>query len=849
MANLGTLFGIGVGPGDPELMTLKGIRVLARVPVIAYPAPEGGASFARAIAAPHIPSGRIEIALAIPMVPGLSPHHESYARHAEALSRHLAAGKDVAVLCEGDPFLYGSFVQLFERLAPSFPVEVVPGISSLLAGSAQAKFPLATRAESLAVIPATLSGDEIARRARAADSVVVLKAGRHLGKIHAALGAAGFGADAIRVTRATLPDQQISALADAVGDAPYFTMVLARREKPLAIVRAVPEGAALVVLSAEGAGLARVLQAALPGSTVHGLEGRVVDSDETFADAAGHLRALFGQGTPIVGIFAAGIIVRALAPLLGDKTREPAVIALSADGMYSVPLLGGHRGANTLARAVAEALGGHAAVTTAGDGLLGLALDDPPQGWRAGFNPRETAKRVAAQLLAGDPVRLAVEAGNAAWLARSGARFSDEGSLVVRITDQAKSGDADTFVLHPPTLALGVGCERNAAAEELIALAETTLAKAGLTPASLACVVSTEAKMDEPAVHALGEHFGAPVRFFAPDRLEAETPRLVHPSAEVFRAVGSHGVAEAAALAAVGPDGTLVVAKTKSPRATCAIARAASGKNIEIETVGRARGRLAVVGIGPGDPAWRTPEATRILRQASDVVGYSLYLDLVADIIAGKRRHDSQLSEEETRARLALDLAAKGRAVALVASGDPGVYALATLVFELLEREADPRWAKVEVSVAPGVSAMQAAAARAGAPLGHDFCAISLSDLLTPWEEIEGRLQAAGAGDFVVALYNPVSKRRTRQLVIAREILLKHRPPGTPVMLARNLGRAGETVTTILLSELDPSRVDMLTVVIVGSSRTRAFAHGGDTRVYTPRGYAAKAARKRDAAS
>ena len=161
-------------------------------------------------------------------------------------------------------------------------------------------------------------------------------------------------------------------------------------------------------------------------------------------------------------------------------------------------------------------------------------------------------------------------------------------------------------------------------------------------------------------------------------------------------------------------------------------------------------------------------------------------------------------------------------------------------------READPRWAKVEVIVAPGVSAMQAAAARAGAPLGHDFCAISLSDLLTPWTEIERRLEAAAEGDFVVALYNPASKRRRRQLARAREILLKYRPPGTPVLLARNLGREGETVETIALSELEPGRADMLTIVIVGSSRTRAFAHGGETRVYTPRGYAVKAARKED---
>ncbi|MCC7016194.1 MAG: precorrin-3B C(17)-methyltransferase [Rhodospirillales bacterium] len=843
----GILHGIGVGPGDPELMTLKGIRVLARVPVIAYPAPEGGASLARAIAAPHIPSGRIELPLATPMVPGLSPHHESYDRHAEALAAHLAAGKDVAVLCEGDPFLYGSFVQLFERLSARFPVEVVPGISSLLAGPAEAKFPLAVRAESLAVIPATLPEEEIARRARAADSVVVLKAGRHLEKIRAALARAGFGSDAIRVTRATLPDQRIAPLKDAEGDAPYFTLVLARRETRATAEDAIPEGAVLVALTAEGAGLARTIQSALPGSFVHGLEGRVESADATFAEAGEHLRALFGQGRPIVGICAAGILVRALAPPLADKSAEPPVVAVSADGRFAVPLIGGHRGANRLARAVADSVSGSAAVTTAGDGLLGLALDDPPPGWRVGKNHPEAAKRIAAALIAGDPVRLAVDAGNAGWIVSSGARFADDAPLAVRITDRAVAGDANTFVLHPPTLALGVGCERGAAPGEVIALAETALAQADFSALSVACVVSTEAKMDEEAVHALAAHFRVPARFFAPGRLEEETPRLVHPSAEVFRAVGSHGVAEAAALAACGPKGALAVPKIKSARATCAVGRALVGTIIAGEAVGKARGRLAVVGIGPGDPAWRTPEATRILREATDVVGYSLYLDLAADVIAGKRRHESRLSEEEARARLALDLAAEGRAVALVSSGDPGIYALAALVFELLDGVADSRWAKVEVTVAPGVSAMQAAAARLGAPLGHDFCAISLSDLLTPWPEIERRLEAAGSGDFVVALYNPVSQRRTRQLVRAREILLQHRPPGTPVMLARNLGREAETVETIALSELDPSRADMLTLVVVGSSRTRAFAHGNRTRVYTPRGYATK--REKDIAS
>ena len=246
---------------------------------------------------------------------------------------------------------------------------------------------------------------------------------------------------------------------------------------------------------------------------------------------------------------------------------------------------------------------------------------------------------------------------------------------------------------------------------------------------------------------------------------------------------------------------------------------------------------MTVVGIGPGDAAWRTPEATKALTEADHVVGYRLYLDLIEDLIGEKGRHDSELTEEEARARLAMDLAAEGKNVALVSSGDAGIYALAALVFELLDLEDRPDWKRLEISVAPGISALQAAAARIGAPLGHDFCAISLSDLLTPWEDIEKRLQAAASGDFVVALYNPVSKRRQKQLARARDILLSARPRSTPVVLARNLGRDGETVDVIPLSDLQPKHADMLTLVLVGSTRTRVLDQGPRPKVYTPRGY------------
>ena len=231
-----------------------------------------------------------------------------------------------------------------------------------------------------------------------------------------------------------------------------------------------------------------------------------------------------------------------------------------------------------------------------------------------------------------------------------------------------------------------------------------------------------------------------------------------------------------------------------------------------------------------------------MITASTDLVGYSLYLDLIAPISHGRTRHDFDLGREEDRVRHAMELAGEGRDVSLVCSGDAGIYAMATLVFELLDHGGLSDGARrIGIQVSPGISALQAAAARAGAPLGHDFCTISLSDLLTPWPAIQMRVKAAAEGDFVIAFYNPVSKRRRTQLAHARDVLLKHRPADTPVILATDLGRPKEHVRVVPLGELEVDDVDMLTVVVVGSSDSRVTKTGdGKTWVYTPRGYAAK---------
>jgi cobalt-precorrin 5A hydrolase/precorrin-3B C17-methyltransferase len=426
--------------------------------------------------------------------------------------------------------------------------------------------------------------------------------------------------------------------------------------------------------------------------------------------------------------------------------------------------------------------------------------------------------------------------GIADWLRAGRLPLATDGELVLEVTHEHREPDPLRLVYHPPILALGVGCERDAPADELQRLVAGTLSEAGLAPQAVACVVSVALKAAEPAIHALAAGLDVPARFFTRETLAAEAPRLATPSAVVEAEIGIPGVAEAAALAAVGTAGRLVVTKRKSQRCTCAVALAPAV--LDPGTIGRARGRLRVLGIGPGDAGTRTAAVEAALGDADLVIGYGLYLDLVADLTGHAEKRTYPLGEERQRCVDAIAEAASGRDVVLVCSGDPGIYAMATLVMELLERSNDEAAARIEVSVLPGVSALQVAAARAGAPLGHDFAAVSLSDLLTPMAVIEARLEAAAAGDFALALYNPVSRRRRTALATARRILLAHRSPETPVVIARNLGRDGETVEVTTLGQLDVDRVDMLSIVLVGAQGTRSFRRvSGGSWTYTPRGY------------
>lgn len=594
---------------------------------------------------------------------------------------------------------------------------------------------------------------------------------------------------------------------------------------------------AVIVLSRRGQETADRLKAALAGAEVHALEGRA-SGDRFFTDAAGHLRTLFLAGRPLVGVCAAGILIRALAPALRDKRSEPPVVAVSEDGRSVVPLLGGHHGANALALALADTLQGYAAITASADVHFKIALDEPPKDYVLS-NP-EDAKVFMAELLAGAAVRLT---GDAAWLSDSALPLADDGALRISVTTDAVSGDPRHLVYHPKTLVLGMGCERGASSQEAIELAEKALFDAEASPHALAGIASIDLKADEAALHAVASHFGVPAFFFPRERLAAEEDRLRTPSAAVKAEVGVAGVAEGAALAAAGSGGILRLPKRKSARVTAALGEAFSPAGVGY---GARRGRVFLVGIGPGGSGWRSHEAESLLARASDWVGYGLYLDLVRDLRQAQNEHRFPLGAEEKRVRHALELAASGKEVAVVCSGDPGIYAMAALACELMDNGAaggplSDAARRVEIVVSPGISAFQAAAARAGAPVGHDFCCISLSDLLTPRSDIVKRIQAAAEGDFVAAFYNPRSKRRDALLDEAFSILRAHRAGTTPVILATDLGRPAENVRAVTLDTVKSADVDMLTLVIVGSSSTKTFKTGdGRSWVYTPRGYSGK---------
>ncbi|MCC3599900.1 MULTISPECIES: precorrin-3B C(17)-methyltransferase [unclassified Microcoleus] len=596
---------------------------------------------------------------------------------------------------------------------------------------------------------------------------------------------------------------------------------------------------AIIILGQNSLAIAKTISKVFPGSQIYGLVDRTSDTDINFSNFGETLRELFATETPIIAICAAGIIIRTLAPLLSDKRAEPPVLAVAEDGSAVVPLLGGLHGVNDLAREIAAALGVQPAITTTGDIRFRTALLSPPQGYYLA-NP-EDAKTFISNLLAGAKVQLE---GAANWLSESnlplaqpaptGAtpteRIAPEAKLTIRVTEKAIVPTPDCLVYHPQIAAFALTNLSYVEPEIAISYVQQILENADLAAASVAGFFALKHDMGNPVLEAISQFFKVPVRLLnLPELVEFDTVKLIqyNSSFDVTAAQIS--------LTAAGANSQLI-AYDRTNAFSCAIALAT--EPIDPSAIGVSRGKLAIVGTGPGGAAWMSPEVKEILREATDWVGYKFYLDLAGTLREGQNRHDSDNREEIDRARFALDLAASGKSVAVVSSGDPGIFAMAATVFEAIDFDSKPEWEGIDIWVAPGISAMQAAAAAIGAPLGHDFCVISLSDILKPWEVIEQRISAAAAADLVMAFYNPISKQRVWQLKRAIEILLETRDAKTPVVLGRNLGRSGQSVRVCTLGEFQPEDADMRTLVIVGSSQTRIIPRKfGDIWVYTPRRY------------
>ncbi|MGU3577211.1 precorrin-3B C(17)-methyltransferase [Brucellaceae bacterium C25G] len=552
---------------------------------------------------------------------------------------------------------------------------------------------------------------------------------------------------------------------------------------------------AILILGQASLETAKIIASLFDDAEIWGLEGRVQNADKNYMHFGDTLRTLYQQGRPLIALCASGIIIRALAPLLSNKHAEPPVLSIAEDGSAVVPLLGGLTGVNEMAKVIAHAFDVHPAITTSGELRFGINLLHPPVDMTIA-NP-EMAKKFTSDLLAGSTLHLI---GKSQWIKRSKLPLQDDGNLTLRVTPELISTSANELVYHPRTIVIGI--EKPCA--DLHGHVANILANTGLASASLALILAHEHDCNDDDIRLFAAQSGLPLRF-----VETEGALTPHSVDEPVKLIEETQV-------------TIAIADTPEDIVLC----------------GRPRGRLSVIGLGPGDKQFTTPAVLAELAQAQDLLGYETYIKMAGPLRDDQRIYATDNREEMQRARHAFELAATGRSVVMVSSGDPGVFAMATAVMEALEQGHNPSWYAVDLVIQPGISAAMSAAAKAGAPLGHDFCIISLSDNLKPWSIIENRIEHAALADMVMAFYNPVSKARPHQLGQAIEKLRSLRAPETPVILARDIGRPAETLRHITLGELQSGMVDMRTVVLVGSSLTRTFATAlGKQWTYTPRWY------------
>jgi cobalt-precorrin 5A hydrolase / precorrin-3B C17-methyltransferase len=556
-----------------------------------------------------------------------------------------------------------------------------------------------------------------------------------------------------------------------------------------------------------------------------------------------HIANLWQNHRALVFCLATGAVVRLIAPLLQHKSTDPAVVVVDEQGRFVISLCSGHQGgADNLARWIAGELGATPILTGAANGLGLPAVDmlGVPFGWRRGDGDWTAVSAVVSRL---EEVQVIQEVGSTLWQNNlsSGHPFEFGASATAKakiwITPKSKIQNLKSkiaqVIWHPRVLWVGIGCERGTSRELIETAIREVFQENQLAEKAIAGIATIDIKADEVALVELCQERNLPLTTFSSDILRSVS--VPTPSQVVENEVGTPSVAEAAALLAANCQTLLIpkqIFKSVPPSppqqgaVTIAIAQA------EKEYIGKT-GQLLLVGTGPGQLNQMTPAAQNAVTLADAVIGYSLYVDLIAPILRpGQIVQALPITQERQRAQRAIALANWGLNVAVISSGDCGIYGMAGLVMEELQaQEWDGKTPSIQIF--PGISALQSAASRVGTPLMHDFCAISLSDLLTPWQMIEKRVEAAAAADFVTALYNPRSQTRTQQIEFARDIFLKYRDRNTPVAIVRSAYREDEQITLTTLEKLLDTPVDMLTTVLIGNQSTRTHANW----MITPRGY------------
>ncbi len=605
---------------------------------------------------------------------------------------------------------------------------------------------------------------------------------------------------------------------------------------------------AILAVTRQGAALGQRLRRLLAGSHLYMSKELAMEPKPYEYSFSSPLkkaaREIFRQYRYLVLIMAVGIAVRLVAPELRDKRQDPGVVVVDDAGSFSVSLLSGHiGGANELARKIASLLGAHPVITTASEVNETIAVDllGHEFGWE--LEDDASVKAASAALVNGEPVGIYQDAGERSWWPETRPlpdnvhiftsiealkQSSSQAALIItdRILEEAPASlPTHTVIYRPKSLVVGIGCNRGTQCAEIDEAVSRVFSENRLSIKSIRNTATITLKKNEAGLLEFARKYRLPIEYFDKQNLSrAEYPSS--PSAAVLKHVGTPAVCESAALLSSGSSSLVVPKVSFNRKVTIAVARSFSDKR-------KQRGKLFLVGIGPGNPEHMTFRARDAIARSEAVIGYETYINLIEPFLGQKEVIATGMGTEVKRVKTAIRLAKKGRQVSLVSSGDTGIYGMVGLLGEILREQ--PGY-DLDIEVIPGVPLLVASAALLGAPISGDFASISLSDYLVSWEEIILRIKLAAQANLVIIIYNPRSKKRQHQLTEAREVILKYRSPSTPVGIVTSAYRQEQKVVVTDLEHMLDHTIGMRTTIIVGNSTTFAL----DDWIVTPRGYQTK---------